>query len=230
MPIESVRDNLDIEQNAPLKDSLYEAFKKSIILGQIPVGLRINEQEFSEQLNISRTPIRHAMQMLQEDNLVEYIPRSGNIVKGLSVQDAYEIFDIRNSLDLLATIRAMEMMTAEDYKEMKEILLEADQLNHSGDIQGLIQNFSNYSDFIYTKSKMFRARKIVHDLRNYYHYFQTVTLVDKGARTQSIKEHWDIYEAMREKNEDKIKHLMIEHVGDTLESIVEQMKLRDDDM
>lgn len=230
MPIEFVRDNLDIEQKAPLKDSLYEAFKKSIILGEIPVGHRINEQEFSQQLNISRTPIRHAMQMLQEDNLVQHVPRSGNIVIGLSVQDVYEIFDVRNSLDTLATLRAMEKMTDEDYKELKLLLEEAEVLNETGDVEGLIQNFMDHSDFIYTKSEMFRTRKIVRELRNYYRYFQSITFVDKGIRTQSIKEHWVLYEAMRSGDINKINHLMTDHINDTLESVIELMKLRDNDL
>ena len=55
--IQAVKRNLDLSQNIPLKIALYEAFRKTIILGDIPAGSRINEKEFSEQLNISRTSL-----------------------------------------------------------------------------------------------------------------------------------------------------------------------------
>lgn len=62
--IDAVKKNLDFSQNKTLKILLYEAFRKTIILGEIPAGTRINEKEFSEILNISRTPIRYALKQL----------------------------------------------------------------------------------------------------------------------------------------------------------------------
>ena len=44
--IQAVKKNLDITQNKPLKISLYEAFRKTIILGEIPAGTRINEKDW----------------------------------------------------------------------------------------------------------------------------------------------------------------------------------------
>ena len=114
--IQAVKKNLDITQNKPLKISLYEAFRKTIILGEIPAGTRINEKEFSTELNISRTPIRYALNELTKEHLVEHIPKIGVIVKGISIKDAHEIYEIRKSLDTLATINAMKLMSKEDFK------------------------------------------------------------------------------------------------------------------
>ena len=91
--IQAVKKNLDITQNKPLKISLYEAFRKTIILGEIPAGTRINEKEFSTELNISRTPIRYALNELTKEHLVEHIPKIGVIVKGISIKDAHEIYE-----------------------------------------------------------------------------------------------------------------------------------------
>lgn len=87
--VEAVKRNLDLTSSKPLKICTYEAFKKTIILGDIPAGERINEKEFSEQLNISRTPIRFALQELVKEQLVEHIPMVGIVVKGISMKDAY---------------------------------------------------------------------------------------------------------------------------------------------
>lgn len=151
--IEKVKDNLELSRNKPLKTSIYEAFKKTIILGDIPAGERINEKEFSEQLNISRTPIRFALQELVKERLAEHRPRIGIVVKGISTKDAYEIYDIRKSLDTLATIEAMKRMTTADFAELKALLEQGDAYNQSDQVDELLQNFSDFNSFLYEKAK-----------------------------------------------------------------------------
>ena len=164
--IENVRQNLDFSQNKPLKVLVYEAFRKTIILGQIPAGSRINEKEFSDTLNISRTPIRYALRQLVDEQLVEHVPKIGIVVKGISKKDAYEIFDIRKSLDTLATIKAMEKMDEKDFLELKELLTYGDKLNEEDRVDELLANFSDFNTFIYEKSQMLRLKGIVMELRS----------------------------------------------------------------
>ena len=159
--IAAVKNNLDLSQNQPLKISIYEAFRKSIILGQIPAGERINEKEFSETLNISRTPIRYALHQLVEEQLVEHVPRVGIVVKGISIKDAHEIYDIRKSLDTLATIKAMQLMTPNDFDDLRALLEEGDRLNQEDRVDDVLQNFSDFNSFIYEKSQMKRLKTIL---------------------------------------------------------------------
>ena len=86
---ESIKHNLDLSQNKSLKESVYQAIRKTIILGDIPAGTRINEMEFADVLNISRTPIRYALKELTHENLVEHKPRIGTVGKGIKMKDAY---------------------------------------------------------------------------------------------------------------------------------------------
>ena len=81
----------------------------------------------------------------------------GIVVKGISMKDAYEIYDIRKSLDTLATI-AMELMTPEDFDELEALLLEGEQYNKNNQVDDLLQNFSDFNSFIYTKSQMLRLK------------------------------------------------------------------------
>ena len=127
--------NLDLTQNKTLNVLIYEAFRKTIILGDIPAGTRINEKVFAEELNISRTPIRLAMKQLVNEKLVEHIPKAGIVVKGIRIKDAYEIYDIRKSLDTLATIKAMNQMTEADFQELQTLLEQGEQYNEADEIE-----------------------------------------------------------------------------------------------
>ena len=68
--VSAVKKNLDLSQNRPIKEAIYEALRKTILLGEIPSGERINEKNLSENLNISRTPIRYALERLDEEDLL----------------------------------------------------------------------------------------------------------------------------------------------------------------
>ena len=210
--VEAVKRNLDLTSSKPLKICTYEAFKKTIILGDIPAGERINEKEFSEQLNISRTPIRFALQELVKEQLVEHIPMVGIVVKGISMKDAYEIYDIRKSLDTLATIKAMELMTPEDFDELEALLLEGEQYNKNNQVDDLLQNFSDFNSFIYTKSQMLRLKKIA--------------IRASERRSIALEEHWLIFRGMKTKNIDQITLLTHEHLNRSLQFILKEMERR----
>ena len=222
--IEAVKRNLDIHQNKPLKISLYEAFRKTIILGEIPAGTRINEKEFSTALNISRTPIRYALSELTKELLVEHIPKIGIIVRGISVKDAYEIYDIRKALDTLATIQAMKIMTAQEFQELEALLNECERLNEANEVDAVLANFTQFNDFIYEKSQMVRLRDIVTELRTYLIYFRDLSIRSSERRSEALAEHWLIFRGMRNNDREQITLITHEHLDRSLQFILNEME------
>ncbi len=221
---ENVAKNLDLTRNEPLKLLVYQAFRKTIILGEIPAGVWINEKEFAEEMNISRTPIRHAMQTLVSENLVAYQPGVGNIVKGITIADAYEIYDIRKALDILATTTAMKKMTPEDFEELRTLLEDTHQLNEKGDVDLVLQKFSDFNQFIYQKSQMLRLESIVTKLREYLVYFRDIAIKDKERRDHALREHWLIYQGMTNQNKEQIELIIHEHLDTSLSFIIKEME------
>jgi len=195
--VEAIKSNLDLSQNRPLKLCVYNALRKTIILGDIPAGERINEKELSEELNISRTPIRFALQELVKEQLVEHVPRIGIIVKGISIKDAYEIYDIRKALDTLATTKAMTLMDSQDFEELEQLLEEGEYYNKTDQVDNLLQNFSDFNSFIYKKSQMLRLKAIVTDLQAYLVYFRDIAIRASARRSLALQEHWLIYRGMK---------------------------------
>lgn len=222
--IAAVNKNLDLSQNKPLKHLVYEAFRKTIILGDIPAGERINEKEFSETLNISRTPIRFALQKLAAEQLVEHIPKIGVIVRGISIKDAYEIYDIRKSLDTLATIRAMEKMTDQDFEELKALLEQGEAFNREDKVDELLTNFSDFNSFIYQKSQMLRLKEIVTELQAYLVYFRDIAIRASERRSKALEEHWLIYRGMKTNDIEQITLITHEHLDRSLQFIIKEME------
>lgn len=222
----AVKNNLDVSQNRSLKESVYQAFRKTIILGDIPAGARINEMEFADVLNISRTPIRYALKKLTEENLVEHVPRIGMLVKGIRIKDAHEIYDIRKSLDTLATIKAMKIMTADDFLELEALLNYGEKLNAEDKVEDVLQNFSDFNAFIYDKSEMLRLREIVTDLQTYLIYFRDVAIRSSARRSIALEEHWLILKGMKNNDIPLITMMVHDHLDRSLEFILAEMERR----
>ncbi|MFK7958357.1 MAG: GntR family transcriptional regulator [Lysobacterales bacterium] len=75
------------------------AIRSMILDGVIPDGERINEVHLSQQLGVSRTPIREGLGQLVADQFVNFIPRRGFFVRELSVAEFSDLYDMRPMLD-----------------------------------------------------------------------------------------------------------------------------------
>lgn len=225
--VDIVKKNINLTENIPLKEAIYLALRKTIVLGEISAGVRINELEFSEAFNISRTPIRYALQRLLNENLVVHKKGIGMIVKGISIKDAHEIYDIRKALDTLATVKAMDLVTEKDLEELKCLLEYGDKLNKENRVDELLENFSDFNTFIYKKSEMLRLKSIVTKLQTYLVYFRDIAIRSSDRRDDAMAEHWLIYRGIKNKNVEQITLITHEHLNRSLEFIIKEMKERE---
>ena len=88
-----------IEKNKSMREKVYDSLKEMIIDGVIQPGERIIETEYSNKFQISRTPIREAIRMLELEGLVESLSTGGVIVKIFTKEEISEIYKIRIALE-----------------------------------------------------------------------------------------------------------------------------------
>ncbi|SHD77690.1 GntR family transcriptional regulator [Schnuerera ultunensis] len=123
---------------ASLKDHVYKYIANKIQNGALLPGEKINEAEICEKLNISRTPAREALIQLSSENMLEYIPRRGFIVKEIDTKRKLEVYEIIGVLDALAATSAIDNITSEDILKMKELV----------DKIGISIKYTNYTDYM----------------------------------------------------------------------------------
>ncbi len=105
-----------------LKDHVYNYISEQIGNGNLKPDQKINEQQISEYLNISRTPVREALIHLAAEGYIENIPRKGFIVRPLEQKRASELYRIIGSLEALAISDALDHMTDQMIQEMKGLV------------------------------------------------------------------------------------------------------------
>ncbi len=216
--------NTDLSQNKPLREVVYESLRSTVISGKIPVGERIVEKEYAEKLNISRTPIREALKRLEMEELVEYIPRVGVVVKKISKEDVIEIYKIRHSLEVLATITAMENITSQEIKEIEALLDLTEEKNKEGAVDEVIQLFETFNSKIYAASKMNRLANMISRLNEYLQRFRNISISDEKRRENALVEHRNILKCIIHKDKTEIDGIIKRHLEDSLEVVLKEIK------
>ncbi|MBD3881434.1 GntR family transcriptional regulator [Phormidium tenue FACHB-886] len=99
-----------------------DVLRDEILSGALVPGARLLETDLSERLQLSRGTIRAALQQLIYEGLVIQFPYRGCMVAGLSSQDAWELYTLRNALEGLAARLAAEAMTPEKANQLEAAL------------------------------------------------------------------------------------------------------------
>lgn len=111
-----------------LRQSAYDRIKAMIITGHLAPGRRLTELDLADQLQISRTPVREALNRLQRDGLVVERQRTGFAVIQFDETMLHEVYDLRAELDAYATRLAIGRITEDEIHELVSILDKCDEL------------------------------------------------------------------------------------------------------
>ena len=79
-----------------------DAIRKMVLSGELAPGERLIEERLTEELGISRPPLREALRLLQQEGLIETRPRRGSVVATMTDRDVFEILTLRSALERLA--------------------------------------------------------------------------------------------------------------------------------
>lgn len=109
-----------------LKNVAYDCLLDAISTCELKPGQAIVEQEISDRLNISRTPIREALKQLESEGVVRHFPSRGTFVSKLTVQDVDEIFQLRELFEMTALKNAINCISEDELDHIEELLRDLD--------------------------------------------------------------------------------------------------------
>jgi DNA-binding GntR family transcriptional regulator len=102
-------------------ETAYEALVVSIRRGEYRPGDRLREEDVSEKLSISRTPVREALRRLEADGIVEHRPRQGAVVRQLSHSEVVELYEMRVVLERTAAEMAAKHGTDAEFDALDDL-------------------------------------------------------------------------------------------------------------
>lgn len=86
----------------PMGHVVYEAIRDAVVDGQFESGEKLVQEQIAEDLAVSRTPVRDALNRLAQEGLVTSVHGSGYLVNDLTDQDITDVFQVRERLEVMA--------------------------------------------------------------------------------------------------------------------------------
>lgn len=194
------------------KDMAYLAIKSMILFNEIKQNSFISEEQLSQRLNMSRTPIREAFARLHFEQVLEAIPYRGVLVKAVSPTEVLEIYDTRSVLEKRSAhlFCINKRLTAP--KRMYEIIDEMDRTTNATDLIILDLEFHNLivessnNQTLQGMYSILEVRKIQASLELF-----------KKHTDNNVTEHQKILEALTNKNADLACQLLDQHFKKEIE-------------
>jgi DNA-binding GntR family transcriptional regulator len=126
-------------QSPSLVQLAVNAIRRMILAGDLAEGERLIEERLTEQLGISRPPLREALRVLEQEGLIVTRPRRGSMVATLTDQDVFEILTLRSALERLAVELGVPVEIPERLKVAQDALLEMERCAAAEDRGSLVQ-------------------------------------------------------------------------------------------
>jgi DNA-binding GntR family transcriptional regulator len=103
-----------------LSARVYNQIKQLILCNEIMPGQKLHHQQLSERLGVSRTPVREALTRLVQEGYVSFLPNRGFTCKEIRLQEAEELYELRESLEAFAVEKAVEKLNDQALAELRQ--------------------------------------------------------------------------------------------------------------
>ncbi len=101
-----------------LRDKVVSAIRDAIIQGRLTPGEKTPEQELAAELGVSRTPIREALRILEQQGLVESRPKNGTYIARIDWEEVRDSLYVRIALEEFAVRQAVTRVTAREWDQL----------------------------------------------------------------------------------------------------------------
>ena len=205
-----------LDSYQPLREVVCETLREAIRSGVLKPGERLMEIQLADELGVSRTPVREAMRKLELEGYVIMLPRRGTYVANISIRDINEVFEIRTTLDALASGLAAERITEEELEQLERLLVSIGENIETRNMKKVVEDDMEFHDILYKASRNQRLVGIISNLREQMTY--------PGRLKKTLEEHSRLVEAIAQRDVELAQKLAVEHMENSEQTLLIDME------
>jgi DNA-binding GntR family transcriptional regulator len=191
----------------------YNKIKQEIVNGTLSKDTPVSESILVEKLQISRTPIRSALQKLQTEGFVRIIPNQGVVIKELTLEEANQLFDLRMTLERFLIEKTAPYITEEDIEGLEKIIYKQEIACKNLDFNEFVILDREFHRFSYKHYKNDIMYSILDNCRDRFAAYHGSSLHQNGRMEVIIGEHKEIFQALKSKDVKNAADLVEKHVS-----------------
>jgi DNA-binding GntR family transcriptional regulator len=202
-----------------VKSNLVEELRDAIILGEYVPGQHLRLEDIAARFDISTTPVREALRDLEVEGLVTIFPHRGAVVTQLSADDLLDIYEVRATLEEMATRLAVPNMGEDTFAQLELYIEQMD--DHLGELATLVKLNHNFHYTLYCASGRRHLCELTSILRRRTQHYLHAYISHLGGMPVAQEEHRSVIEACRSGEAEPAARIIYEHVTHVGNSIIE---------
>ncbi len=201
-----------------------EVIRQAIIEGRLRPGQRLKEEELARELNISRTPVREALLVLQAEGLVDSVPNRGATVRSYEPADLDDLYRLRALVEGYAARRAAARMSPDDLRLLDESCERFDALRAEDDIVDLVKENLLFHGTVMEAAGSKRLRRWAREVTEIPLVYKSYFWYSPEQKLISEHYHRQLANALRARDGERAELIMKEHVLEARDFLVAQLE------
>jgi DNA-binding GntR family transcriptional regulator len=211
-----------------LKEKVYQVIKSKVLEFELKPGEKILENKIAKEIGVSRTPIREALNKLEQEGLIGFISNKGYFVSDVSSKEIQELFEVREILEVYAIRAAFEAADADDWSLLEQKLLANETSGDPEDPAKARAGFFKESHHFHEELARICGNRTLQQILNsisdkiYRLNWMNIFFLDRSK--QSNQEHIEIVRYLKNGHVDEAINATRVHVSNSKENILKLLE------
>ena len=206
-----------------LADQIFERLEQDILSGKYNRGEILTEMKLSEELGVSRTPIREALRRLSQERIIEEVSK-GSRVLGISPEDLEDIFKIRLQIEGTCAAMAAKNITDEQLSQLRDVVDMQEFYISKENVDNIRAMDSRFHELLYKFSGSNIFYDILYQLHRKTHKYRRVAVSSHEGAINSLEEHREIFEAIAAHDEKLASEVTVKHIENARTRLVKKIE------
>lgn len=186
-----------------------EELRRRILRGELAEGNQLRQEALARELGVSRIPVREALRQLDAEGLVTHVSHKGAVVSKLSVEEVYELFEIRLALEpwlLREAIPAMEELDLDTAQQLLDQMIGNENITEWGTLNW------RFHEALYAPAKRRETLKILSRIHAALDRYVRLQIALTSGQLRAHQEHKEILDCCRQRDSDRAARLLETHI------------------
>jgi len=203
-----------------LADWVTESLREAILQGYFEPGEKLDQERIADEFDVSRTPVREAVRMLESEGFIDIRPHRGAFIASVSRRDVWEIYEVRTLIEAEIVRQITPIIPdailddlARSLDENREQLEAEDKISH-------VESDVYFHETIVDLAKNSLLKEILESLNNRIIRVRRFAQLQPGYHlVESLEEHYATYQAMRERDPEAAAEALRVHLENSARRI-----------
>ncbi|MGD0197821.1 MAG: GntR family transcriptional regulator [Solirubrobacteraceae bacterium] len=198
---------------------VYAALREAIVAGELLPGQRISENDLSERLGVSRTPIREALTLLRDERFVQVVPQMGTFVTRISTAAVADAQFVREALECAAVRLAAQRAEPSDLGALDGLIRRQEEVVANVDFERFAVLDDEFHAAICELSGRGFAWEVAQRAKGHLSRVRRLSLPQPEYLLEMVAEHHVVLEALRRRSPDDAETALRHHLRMVLSAI-----------